>query len=84
MQFKYTIINNDTPVELLCVCDYDYSTDRGPEAFLTSAKIGRTGWNIAKLLTEEDREECEAFYLQNLYEIEQANTHLSLTRDNEL
>jgi hypothetical protein len=86
MEFKYTIMNNDTPVELICKCDYSWSSDRGGEAYLESARINpaRDSWNLVPLMTKEEREEVEEFYLDNLRAIEETHTHISLKRDNEL
>jgi hypothetical protein len=69
MQFRYTITNNCTPVELICKCDYDYSTDRGAEACLVSARMSpaKDCPNVVTLLRKEDKEMIEEYYLENLY-----------------
>jgi hypothetical protein len=69
--FKYTIENNGVQVDLICRCDYDYSTDRGPEACLMSAKVSELpdSWNLMPLMTKEEREEVEEFYLDNCGEM---------------
>jgi hypothetical protein len=71
-QFKYTIINNGTPVDLWCKVDYDYCTDLGPSAHLLSARVnpGKDCWNLLPLMTKDEREEIEEYYLDNLREIE--------------
>ena len=84
MIFRYKILNNGVDVDLVCTADYDYSTDRGPEATLTSARIPGTEFDLKERMHKIEIKECEDYFLENLYAIEQENTHNSLKRDNEL
>jgi hypothetical protein len=68
MSFIYEIENNGVKVPLTCECDYDYCTDSGASAYLEKAMLGE--WNLAGLMTKDEREEIENFYLWQLAEIQ--------------
>jgi hypothetical protein len=68
MTFIYEIENNSVKVPLVCTCDYDYCTDQGPSAYLTHAMVG--DWNMVGLMTKDEREEIEDFYLENWRELD--------------
>jgi hypothetical protein len=84
MQFFYVIKNNGVDCELICNAEYDYSTDRGPEACLTSARVPGGKFDLLERMSKIEVEEAEDYFLENLYAIDQENTHNSLKRDNEL
>jgi hypothetical protein len=68
MEFKYLLRNNGVDVPLFCQCDYDWSTDRGAEAYLVSVTMGQGKPNVVKLLKKQDRLDIEEYYLENLHE----------------
>jgi hypothetical protein len=68
MTFIYEIENNGVKVPLTCQCDFDYCTIEGASACLTKAMLG--GWNLEGLMTEEEREEIEEYYLENRRELD--------------
>jgi hypothetical protein len=68
MTFIYEIENNGLMVKLQCQCDYDYCTEQGASAYLTHAVLG--DWNLAGLLSPEEREEIEEWYLENWQELD--------------
>jgi hypothetical protein len=68
MSFIYEIENNGVKVKLECQCDYDYCTDSGPSAYLEKAMLG--DWNLAGLMTREEKSEIEEYYLENWQELD--------------
>jgi hypothetical protein len=84
MQFFYSILNNGVLCRLTCEADYDYSTDRGSEACLTSARIPGTDVCLMGRMDKVEIEEAQQYFLENLHAIEATNTNNSLKRDNEL
>jgi hypothetical protein len=84
MQFIYSILNNGVLCPLKCTAEYDYSTDCGPEACLTSAMIPGTDVCLMGRMDKVEIEEAQQYFLENLHAIDATNTHNSLKRDNEL